>query len=482
MSTKDNTVKIQRGNTGVALKAGLWYVISTFLVKALAFITTPIFSRIMSESDYGEFSNYAYWQSILLIIIGLEMFNTLSRAYFDYSEEYDEYVSSVVFGTWIISALFYIIFLVSGQWLYNIISIPKEFIHILFFTMAFQSCKSIYLARERTFYRYKSVAVISILSLVVPTLISVILVLCSSEENKLPARIYGFYVPYALIGVYCAGAILLKRAKFKWKYVKYAIWLGIPLLIHALTAYVLTSTNIIITKSMAGAAAAAKVSIAASAMQILTMLFQAINGALTMWIMDKLEQKDPQSVKKCGVFFSWLAALVVIGVMLVAPELISILGGSKYADSLYLIPPWAFSIQIQTITTICTIILTYDKNVVKSAVVTGITAAASIGGKILIYPSLGYEAFPYVNIVAFAIIFVGNYIFVLKSPHGNAIDLKGMLLPLVISGGFVALSFVLYDNRLIRYAVILSIIAGGLLFLYKTKNIWKELIKKKKKA
>lgn len=54
---------IGRGSTGLAIKAGFWYVASTFLLKSIAFITIPIFSRLLSKSDFGEFGNYANWQS-----------------------------------------------------------------------------------------------------------------------------------------------------------------------------------------------------------------------------------------------------------------------------------------------------------------------------------------------------------------------------------------------------------------------------------
>ena len=105
---KKDTPKIERGNTRVALKAGFWYVVSTFFVKGLAFITTPIFARLMTEADYGEFSNYANWQSMLLIIIGVELFNTLSRAYYDYTDEYDGYASSITIASIILLSLIHI--------------------------------------------------------------------------------------------------------------------------------------------------------------------------------------------------------------------------------------------------------------------------------------------------------------------------------------------------------------------------------------
>ena len=202
--------KEQRGSTKLALKAGAWYVISSFLVKALSFVTTPIFARLMSSADYGEFSNYASWQVTLLIITSVELQNTLTRAYYDFTEDYDKYVSSVTalaFGT---TAVCYAVFLLCRDFIFNIVAIPEQFVHILFFTLLFQACKQIFLVRERTLYRYKSVAAMSVINLVVPTLIAVALVVTADQSKMLAARIYGFYVPSALIGLVCAAVLIYK--------------------------------------------------------------------------------------------------------------------------------------------------------------------------------------------------------------------------------------------------------------------------------
>ena len=287
----------KRGSTGLALKAGLWYVISTFLVKGLSFITTPIFSRLLSREAYGEFSNFASWQALLLIITGAEMQNTVARAYYDYKEDFDGYVSSVTVFSCGFTLLCYALFLLCGDWIYNIVSIPKEFVHILFFMLMFQSCKQIFMARERTLYRYKAVAAISVVNLLIPTVIAVVLVLLAQESQRLGARIYGFYLPSALIGVGCAVVMLRRGRTFQWKYCKYAIVLSIPLMMHYLTAHLLTSSNTIVTKLVLGAETVSSVSIASSTNHILTILLQAVSGAVTTWLMDNMEQENVKYIK-----------------------------------------------------------------------------------------------------------------------------------------------------------------------------------------
>ncbi len=468
-----------RGSAGLALKAGFWYVISTFLIKALSFITTPIFSRLMLEKDYGEFANFASWEVTLLIITGAELYNTVSRAYYDHKDDFDKYVSSVTVASCGITLIFYILFLGCWKWISKVVSIPTEFVHILFFTLLFQSCKQIFMTRERTLYRYKSVAAISVFNLLIPTITAVLLVVFSDETQRLQARIYGFYVPSALIGLIC-GLVVLKRGRvFKWKYCKYAFALSLPLIAHYLTAHLLTASNTIVTKNVLGAQAVAIVSVASSANHILTILLQAVSGAVTTWLMDNLDSKNIKVVKKGTLLYVCGVAVVAIGVMLLAPEVIWILGGSKYADSVLLMPGMVLAVFIQSITTLFTIILTYNKSVVKTAFYTSIVAFLCVVAKVLLLPVFGVQSLPFINIAAFGALFIINYILVKKAGYGKYINLKLILVVIASAFAVMLLSYILYKNIIIRYSIIVVIGIVALIVMYKYRTYIIKLIKSK---
>lgn len=479
--SKENESKAQRGSAALAVKAGFWYVVSNFLVKALSFLTTPIFSRLMSEADYGEFSNYASWQTTLLIITGAELHNTLGPAYYDYKDNYDQYVSTVTIFSCLLTAAFYALFLLCGDWIYNIVAIPREFVHVLFFTLMCQACKAVYLARERTLYRYKSVAMISVITLVVPTLIALAFVLMADESDRLAARIYGQYVPLALIGLVCASVMLLRGKSFRLDQCKYALKLSLPLLVHYLTAYLLTSTNTIVTKSVMGAEAAAVISIATSAIHILTILLQALTGALTTWMMDNLDQGKVDTVRKGSLLYVAGIAVVCIGVMLLAPELIWILGGSKYAEATTLMPGMVAAAMIQSVTTLFTIILTYRKNVVKTAAYTTVVAGVSILVKILLLPELGVQVLPYVNAVAFVALYLVDYWLVYKGGDGSAVNFKVTSAIIVVTCLAILPCFYLYEHTVIRYGVICVAVVAALALIYKHRDLVINLLKSKLK-
>lgn len=470
----------KRGSTSLALKAGFWYVVSTFLLKSIAFITTPIFSRLMTTTDYGEFSNYASWQSTLLIITGAELYSTLSRAYYDYKDEFDKYVSSVTVLNCLLTLSFYIMFVLGKGWIFEFVAIPSQYIHILFMTLLCTSCKTIFLTRERTLYKYKSVAMLSVVDTMIPTIISVILVCMVDVSERLSARIYGFYFPSAMIGLVCSVLIIYKGRSFKISHCRYAFKLCLPLLVHYLTIYLLTSTNTIITKGILGAESTAFISMATSVVHILTVLFQAASGAVTTWLMDNLDVKNYIKIKKETVIYVAVLAIISIGVILFAPEIIWILGGNKYKEAVFLIPGLVVAVFIQSITTIFTLILTYDKNVSKTAVYTGIVAVLSIFAKVLLLPIMGMHILAIINIFAYGILFAVNYILVKKAGYEDTINLKRIIFCIVLVCTVMIFSLFSYENMFIHFGgIILAAVIVGV-FIYRNKILFISIIKKRK--
>ena len=481
-TNKHDSIKIVRGDTRLAVKVGAWYFVSTFLVKGITFITTPFFARLMSSEAYGEFSNYANWQAILLIIVSLELHTTMNRAYYDYAEEYDEYSSTMIISSLIISFVFYFLCLVFRQWVFMVVSIPQQYVHVLFFTLLCSSWKCVYWARERTLYRYKIVAALSMIDLVIPTLIALTLVASLPGSQRLSARIYGHYIPSSVLGLVCAGILLKKKRAFRFDLLFYAIKLALPLLVHYLTIYLLTSSSIFITKNLLGASIAAIVSIAASAIHILSVLFEALSGAVTTWMMDNLNQKKENIIRAYIVLYVGLLSFMTAGVILLAPEIIWILGGSRYQDATILIPGMSLGVLISSITSIFTIVLTYDKKVIPTAICTAIAAILSVMAKTLLLKQEGLMVLVYVNIIAFAVLYCVNYWLISKAGRASCVNFKAFA-AIIFSVAILALfSPVLFSHTLIRYGILVALIAGAVIICYRKREVVLSLFNRKKQA
>ena len=74
---KTNLKKISQLYTNMTLpvKASMWYLACSVLQKAIGFLTTPIFTRVMGTSDFGVVSMYNSWEAILTVLCTLYLYN-----------------------------------------------------------------------------------------------------------------------------------------------------------------------------------------------------------------------------------------------------------------------------------------------------------------------------------------------------------------------------------------------------------------------
>ena len=81
-------------NNAKALKSGLWYTFSNFLIQGINLLTTPVFARLLSKSEFGLYNNYLSWLSVFTILTTLRLESTLISAKFDYEKSFDSYIYS----------------------------------------------------------------------------------------------------------------------------------------------------------------------------------------------------------------------------------------------------------------------------------------------------------------------------------------------------------------------------------------------------
>ena len=82
-------------NNGKALKSGLWYTISDFLLRAIGLLTTPIFTRLLTHAEFGDFSNFHSWQLVFTVLVTFNIGATLISAKFDFKESFNQYILSI---------------------------------------------------------------------------------------------------------------------------------------------------------------------------------------------------------------------------------------------------------------------------------------------------------------------------------------------------------------------------------------------------
>ena len=58
----------QQNSSVAAVKSGVWFTVCHMLTKTVGFLTTPIFARILTKAEFGDYNNFHTWIGIFLYV------------------------------------------------------------------------------------------------------------------------------------------------------------------------------------------------------------------------------------------------------------------------------------------------------------------------------------------------------------------------------------------------------------------------------
>ena len=66
------------------IKAGIGYTIGNYLLKGLSFLSVPVFSKLLSTTEYGRYSTFVAYEAILFVLIGAAIHSSYKNARYKY--------------------------------------------------------------------------------------------------------------------------------------------------------------------------------------------------------------------------------------------------------------------------------------------------------------------------------------------------------------------------------------------------------------
>lgn len=456
----------------------IWYVVSNFFVKGIAMLTTPVFSRLMLKSEYGQFNNFTSWESIITIIVTLDFSASIMRAKYDYKDEMKQYMSSIVLFGNIVTCIMYIIIELNSSFFVAFFSMEMRYIRMLFAYLLFMPAFSYLQIEHRIYGRYKFFVAYSVGTSLLRTGISVLLVLIL--ENKLLGRLYGYIVPMIALNM-CLWIYIVWRGRcLSLKYIKYACMISIPLIPHALAGSVLASSDRIMITRYCGDEATALYSLAYAVAGMAGLIWTAMNQAWSPWLFDRLNEGKLQEISDNSKVYLGIFTILIIGVFLGAPEIILIMGGAQYYDARYVMPPVILGCVFQFIYGMYVNIEIFMKKTFTISVGTVGAAVLNIILNLIFIPQFGYIAAAYTTLVGYIALFVFHYYIVKSSMkrYIKAYDKRFVMTIIALLSGLSIITLGLYNQLLIRYILIILYIFALLIGVYKYRGKIRTLIYK----
>lgn len=449
----------------VVAKAGLWYTVCTFIFKALAFMTTPFFARYMSKAELGGFTDFASVASILIVITSFDLSQAIIRSKSEHEQDMDSFIWSILSLSTIWTLIVYALFLLFPSVFVGLLKIDPKYIHIMFWYLLAAPPYTMLITKQRAFYQYKKFVLLTGIMAVSGTLMAFLLVLLM--QDKLAGRIIGFYSPYIFFGAIIFAYLAIRGRKIKMAYWKYATTLCLPLVPHDLSLHILGVSDVLLITRLCGQEYTAFYSIAYSAYHIASVFFDALNKAWSPWLMDSLSVKNYSQIRKVSKTYIIVFALVVIGILLIVPEIILILGGRQYARSAYCLPALITSCSFLFIFTMYVNIEFFEKKTVGVSVATMIGTAVNIVLNVVLIPlspENSYIIASYTTLAGYIVLFIIHFFIVKRMKMDHVYDIKFILAILAGIMLFAGLMNILYSYPIIRWCII-AVYAGTMLYL-----------------
>lgn len=464
-------------NNSKALKSGIWYTLSSFLVKSIGFITTPIFARVMTKKEFGLYNNYTSWLAIITIFVTLNLESTLISARYDYEDEFDSYILSVLSLSVFSTCIWFAIFNIFGDFFVGYFNLDRIYINAILLYLLFLPAVNLFQARERYYFEYKKTVLSSMFISIGTALLSVILV-CVLDD-RLFGRVVGSIVPTVLLGVVLFVFFLIKGKKIKVAYWKYALPICIPFIPHLLSLNLLNSMDRVMITKWCSAEDNATYSLAYTCGSIVTLLLVSLNSAFAPWLGEKLKEELTDEILKVSRIYIYAFSFLAVGIMLVAPEVLFILGGKAYYDAKYVMTPIAMGCVCQFLYSMFVNVEQFKKKTVGMAIASVVAALVNYILNYIFIPRVGYLAAAYTTLVGYLCLLFIHMFLVYRLGYKDIYDYKLIFLVVIIGIITTALVSLLYYISIIRYIIIVVYATIFVVLIIKNKDKIISYIKKK---
>ncbi|WP_129408564.1 oligosaccharide flippase family protein [Marinitoga lauensis] len=222
----------------ITVKSGIWYIITDFMLKGMAFITLPIFTRLLSVKEYGLVSIYMVLVGIFAIITGLDLNSSIGTGLYDFKHTKDEFLSSILF-----LSLINFLFIASGiiffkKYLSIKLKITEDIIIFSLLSGYFSFIINFFITKLVFEKNYKKKTLLSLLSSLLNIGMSIyILLIIKSYKGKIYGDIFSKFIISSILFL----VVLLKGKKILFKKAwKYSMLISVPLIPHHLSGLILS--------------------------------------------------------------------------------------------------------------------------------------------------------------------------------------------------------------------------------------------------
>jgi len=477
--------KIKKSDIYINLYHAKNYFSADIAIKAIGFISIPIFTRLLTQSEYGISSVFLSYVAIFTVLFSLNSYTAVGRYYFEKTEDFEEFISTTFTLLVLIFSITIPIYLIFYSQLVSIMNLPKSLPLYIILSSFFSIIYSVYYQILAAQQKSKDAAKISILYGYTGFVISVILTYLLSSDRYL-GKIWSSLIIGLIFALYFLKK-LSNSLKFSLKkeHIKYILSYSFPLIPYSLSSIILAQFDRIMINNISDSASAGIYSLGYTVGLLLSIVISATLTAMVPQVMDFFDKKEFSRMDSLLKRIFSIETIAALGLILFGKELIIILADEKFHIASDIVPIVVVGYLFYGMSTIYSLYIGYTKKMIYLSFSVLSAGIVNIILNLIFIPEYGYIAAAYTTTFSFFLMFIFNWItakYILKQ---RTTPLWTIWKPTIIMFFLISIAyFAIYMNLDYLFLLIIKIgiifIFSLIVFFKESKTIYLNLIKSDK--
>ena len=459
------------------VKSAFWFTIASFMQRGISVITTPIWTRLFTSEEFGKFSIFNSWKSILTVFVTFNLAaGVFTRGLLKYEENQEDFVSSMEGLLSLISLVFLAIYIPLRSFWNSLLSLSTPLILCMFAMMWTETVFAFWAARQQFNYRYKKMIAITLSMSLMNPFVGIVCVLFFPNQ-KVEVRIFSMTILQVIAYTGFFFVQLSKSHKIiKKDFWRFAILFNLPLVPHYLSQTVLNSSDRIMIGKMCTEREAGLYSLAYSVAMLLTMLNTSIQQAFNPWLYRKIKAGEYKGIAKSSYAVLSVVACVNLLFIVFAPELVRLFAPAEYLEAVWTMPPVTMSVFFMFMYCLFADFEFYYEKTIFIAVASVIGATLNVALNYFFIPKFNYIAAGYTTLICYILYVTAHYfaMMIICKKNIGKVQIYNPFIIIAISVLFMLLGFsvmLLYRFPIVKYAVLIFCFVSLLMIRKKLKKM-----------
>jgi O-antigen/teichoic acid export membrane protein len=449
------------------------YFSAALFTKFLAFISLPIFTRLLGPDGYGGFALFLSITSIMGIVATFGVDTGIRRYCFERTYDEKKFLSSnlVFLIACQVGILVFVVIFASE--LVSIISIPFQVIIMGVLIGILYSYKNILHAFWQAKGKSSKIRNFSVASGVLVLIFSSVFVLILGNYF---GNVYGTLLSSIIMSIYLFSQTKsLIIPKYDFGLVKYSLFVGIPIVFNQIAGYVLVFFDRLVINKYYGLHDTGLYSFAYNIGMLMDIVIYAINAAWVPILFKKLNDNKMMEVNSYFIQFTKLVSLGAIILIMFSREIITLLADNRFHESLTIVPVIIIGYVFKYLYSAYSHIEYYHKKTHMLALFSIIAGIINIILNLVFVPNFGPVSAAYTTVASYVVLFILHYLYVRYGLKDNTLNVNSIVKPLLYLS-LIILIFIMGQSlfigwiKLTVFKIVLVVLSLLLLFFNDNRN------------